>query len=264
VNDFSAYEKRKQAGLEVEQRIKERNAAHDSDTIHKTIRLLKRDFIESTNPTQRKGGLVGFASAAIGLMGVRFSHAMARQVSIPLLSLFHSFSSAFPTPRRQQDAHLYLDKLIPPVLLLLRDPESRVRYYALEALYNFTKVVRGHILVFFNEIFVSLCAVRCRVCECQSCPRHPCRSHIFFPTVLRHVQLYADVDVDVKNGAQMLDRVSWRRVCCIVDYSFAFTILSRSLRFLLQFPPADQGRCVRVGEFSTREFHPAASVRLIL
>ena len=67
-----AYEKRKQAGLEVEQRIKERNAAHDSDTIHKTIRLLKRDFIESTNPTQRKGGLVGFASAAIGLMGVRF------------------------------------------------------------------------------------------------------------------------------------------------------------------------------------------------
>lgn len=59
-----------------------------------------------------------------------------------------------------QDAHLYLDILIPPVLLLLKDPESRVRYYACEALYNFTKVLRGHVLVFFNEIFVGLCSVR--------------------------------------------------------------------------------------------------------
>lgn len=60
---------------------------------------------------------------------------------------------------REQDAHLYLDRLIPPVLTLLKDPESRVRYYACESLYNFTKVVRGHILVFFNEIFDGLCTV---------------------------------------------------------------------------------------------------------
>lgn len=86
-----------------------------------------------------------------------------------------------------QDAHLYLDKLIPPVLLLLRDPESRVRYYALEALYNFTKVVRGHILVFFNEIFVSLCAVRCRLLCASSVARgirvaNPCTFSIFVMT----------------------------------------------------------------------------------
>ena len=77
-----------------------------------------------------------------------------------------------------QDAHLYLDKLIPPVLLLLRDPESRVRYYALEALYNFTKVVRGHILVFFNEIFVSLCAVRCHLLCASSVARGICVAYI--------------------------------------------------------------------------------------
>ena len=58
-----------------------------------------------------------------------------------------------------QDAHLFLEKLLPPVLQLLKDHESRVRYYACEALYNITKVVRGHVLVFFNEIFDGLCTV---------------------------------------------------------------------------------------------------------
>jgi hypothetical protein len=43
---------------------------------------------------------------------------------------------------------------------LFKDPEARVRYYACEALYNLTKVLRGHVLVFFNEIFSGLCSVR--------------------------------------------------------------------------------------------------------
>ena len=139
-----SYEKRKQAALEVETKVRERIAAGDNDSIYKIIRMLKKEFIESTQPNQRKGGLIGLAATAIGLV---------------------------------QDAQMFLEKLLPPVLQLLKDHESRVRYYACEALYNITKVVRGNVLVFFNEIFDGLCT------------------------------LYADVDVDVKNGAQLLDRL---------------------------------------------------------
>ncbi len=57
------------------------------------------------------------------------------------------------------------------------DPEARVRYYACESLYNIAKVVREDILIYFNQIFDGLC------------------------------KLFADVDVDVKNGSNLLDRL---------------------------------------------------------
>uniref|UniRef100_K3W541 Vacuolar protein 14 C-terminal Fig4-binding domain-containing protein n=1 Tax=Globisporangium ultimum (strain ATCC 200006 / CBS 805.95 / DAOM BR144) TaxID=431595 RepID=K3W541_GLOUD len=108
------------------------------------IELLGNEFAFSTNANHRKGGLIGLAATAIGLM---------------------------------HEAHLYLDKLLPPVLHCFDDPESRVRYYACESLYNIAKVARGHILAYFNKIFDGLC------------------------------KLFADVDVDVKNGANLLDRL---------------------------------------------------------
>lgn len=91
------------------------------------IELLGNEFAFSTNANHRKGGLIGLAATAIGLM---------------------------------HEAHLYLDKLLPPVLHCFDDPESRVRYYACESLYNIAKVARGHILAYFNKIFDGLCKVR--------------------------------------------------------------------------------------------------------
>ena len=75
------------------------------------------------------------------------------------------------------DTPNYLDVLLPPVLKSFNDQESRVRYYGCEALYNIAKVARGSVLSYFNEIFDGLC------------------------------KLYADTDIDVKNGAQLLDRL---------------------------------------------------------
>jgi vacuole morphology and inheritance protein 14 len=63
------------------------------------------------------------------------------------------------------------------VLECFDDPESRVRYYACESLYNIAKISRVGILRYFDQIFVGLC------------------------------KLFADVDVDVKNGANLLDRL---------------------------------------------------------
>jgi vacuole morphology and inheritance protein 14 len=77
------------------------------------------------------------------------------------------------------DAELrsFLDTLLPPVLHCTDDPEARVRYYACESLYNIAKVSRSYMLEHFNSIFEGL------------------------------TKLYADVDVDVKNGANLLDRL---------------------------------------------------------
>ena len=60
---------------------------------------------------------------------------------------------------QSQDAGLYLKDLIPPVLSCFYDQDSRVRYYACEALYNISKVARGSVLPFFNDIFDGLSKV---------------------------------------------------------------------------------------------------------
>jgi Vacuolar 14 Fab1-binding region len=71
----------------------------------------------------------------------------------------------------------HLDIIVPAVLVSFSDPEGRVRYYACESLYNIAKVVRGSILRFFPEIFAGVC------------------------------RLVADSDLEVKNGASLLDRL---------------------------------------------------------
>ena len=115
-----------------------------ADTVRLILHVLTKDFAHSTQSNQRKGGLIGLAATSIALM---------------------------------DDTPSYLDALLPPVLKCFSDQESRVRYYACEALYNISKVARGSILHYFNEVFDGLC------------------------------RLYADSDIDVKNGAQLLDRL---------------------------------------------------------
>jgi vacuole morphology and inheritance protein 14 len=108
------------------------------------INVLAQEFVRSRNSNHRKGGLIGVAACAIGFM---------------------------------QDIQRYLHLLLPPVLECFDDQESRVCYYACEALYNIAKVSRNSILRYFNQIFDGLC------------------------------KLFAHVDVDVKNGANLLDRL---------------------------------------------------------
>lgn len=71
----------------------------------------------------------------------------------------------------------YLHLLLPPILHCFEDNQSRVRYYACESLYNVAKIARQHILTHFNVVFEGVC------------------------------KLFGDVDVDVKNGANLLDRL---------------------------------------------------------
>mmetsp|Transcript_34679 Transcript_34679/g.70096 ORF Transcript_34679/g.70096 Transcript_34679/m.70096 type:complete len:1010 (-) Transcript_34679:3388-6417(-) len=139
-----SYDKRKNAALEIESLVKSLQESGNTAMIHSVLTVLSNDFCTSMNANYRKGGLIGIAATAIGLMG---------------------------------NTRLYLDAMLPPVLQCFDDPESRVRYYACESLYNIAKVARTAILRYFNDIFDGL------------------------------TKLFADVDVDVKNGASLLDRL---------------------------------------------------------
>ena len=82
-----SYEKRKAAALEIEHLIKELNDGHKTVAIEQVIMMLKKDFIESSQANQRKGGLIGLAASAIGLMKVH--------TSLLLLILSSSIVSSF-------------------------------------------------------------------------------------------------------------------------------------------------------------------------
>ena len=85
-------------------------------------------FSNPTNPLHvRNGGLIGLAGTAIAL-GV--------------------------------DIAPYMEKFIEPLLICFADPETRVRYFSAECLYNIAKVSKGEILVYFNPIFDALSKVR--------------------------------------------------------------------------------------------------------
>lgn len=140
-----SYEKRKSAALEVERIVKECIAEGKKAEIFNIVDVLVKEYAYSQMANSRKGGLIGLAATAIALM---------------------------------DDVSGFLDQILPPVLKCFEDRQSRVRYYACEALYNITKVARGHVLAFFNEIFDGLC------------------------------KLFMDPDQDVKNGAQLLNNLA--------------------------------------------------------
>ncbi|KAE8690888.1 Protein VAC14-like protein [Hibiscus syriacus] len=118
------YEKRKNAALEIEGIVKQLASTGDHDKISAVINLLSKEFTYSSQSNHRKGGLIGLAAATVAL---------------------------------SSEAAQHLEQLVPPVLNSLSDQDSRVRYYACEALYNIAKVVRGDFIIFFNQIFDALC-----------------------------------------------------------------------------------------------------------
>ncbi|XP_074645513.1 protein VAC14 homolog [Tubulanus polymorphus] len=138
------YEKRKSAALEIEKMVKEYVTLNNTNQIKRLLKVLGQDFASSTNSHPRKGGLIGLAACAIAL---------------------------------GRDSSQYVAALVSPVLACFNDPDSRVRYYACEALYNIVKVARGSVLQFFNDVFDGLS------------------------------KLAADTDQNVKNGSELLDRL---------------------------------------------------------
>ncbi|KAK0516940.1 hypothetical protein JMJ35_000095 [Cladonia borealis] len=145
LND-KAYDKRKQGALDLERIVREASANNEWDKIGKIVDQLCNDYAYAVHqPHARNGGLIGLAAASIAL--------------------------------GSDDVARYLKSIVPPVLACFGDQDARVRYYACESMYNISKVAKGEILVFFNEVFDALC------------------------------KLAADTELSVKNGAELLDRL---------------------------------------------------------
>ncbi|XP_075432695.1 protein VAC14 homolog isoform X2 [Ascaphus truei] len=138
------YEKRKVAALEIEKLVREFVAQNNAAQIKHVILILSQEFALSQHPHSRKGGLIGLAACSIAL---------------------------------GKDSGQYLKELIEPVLTCFNDADSRLRYYACEALYNIVKVARGSVLPHFNVLFDGLS------------------------------KLAADPDPNVKSGSELLDRL---------------------------------------------------------
>lgn len=133
---------------------------------------MRKVFSNSSNNNiignSRKGGLIALAATAIGLSNV----------------IIHIFLLIY------EEAYKYIPQLVPPVIKCFVDQDTGVRYYACESLYNIAKIARGNILIYFNEIFDHLCKVT--------------NFSFVFDNFL---QLAADPDTKVRNGAQLLDRL---------------------------------------------------------
>lgn len=138
------YEKRKVAALEIEKLVREFVAQNNTSQIKHVIQILSQEFALSQHPHSRKGGLIGLAACSIAL---------------------------------GKESGSYLKELIEPVLTCFNDADSRLRYYACEALYNIVKVARGSVLPHFSVLFDGLS------------------------------KLAADPDPNVKNGSELLDRL---------------------------------------------------------
>ena len=106
--------------------VKEALINNDHVRIAQILEVLVTDFAYSIVPNSRNGGLISLAAVAIALG---------------------------PT------VQLHLDSIVPPILACFVDQDSRVRYYACEAMYNVAKVARNAILKYFNEVFDALSKV---------------------------------------------------------------------------------------------------------
>lgn len=138
------YDKRKVASQEIEKMVRAFYDASNESQINKLLRVLGQEFANANNPNFKKGGLLGLSSAAVAL---------------------------------GKNSASYLPELINPILACFTDSDIRVRYHAVEAMYNVVKVVRGQILTYFPEIFNALS------------------------------KLATDSDMQVKQGSELLDKL---------------------------------------------------------
>ncbi|KAI9452938.1 armadillo-type protein [Russula earlei] len=111
-------------GLFPSRLVRECHQQDDERRIGQIVLQFDDMFSSITNALHiRNGGLIGLAGTAIAL-GV--------------------------------DIAPYMDRFFGPLLVCFLDPENRVRYFAVEYLYNIAKLSNGEVLVHFNPIFDAL------------------------------------------------------------------------------------------------------------
>ena len=138
------YDKRKIAGYELHKCLAQFVEKGDVVMIRNAIELFKTEYLDSPNELLKKAGLMAFSAMS----------------STVMLS---------------EDFYHLIPSLIYPVISIFRDNDSKIRYAAVEAMYNIGKVCRVCILDTFDEIFRPM------------------------------TDLFADLDLNVKKAVEKLD-----------------------------------------------------------
>ena len=119
------YEKRKQAGHYLQRFIKEQYSLRkSSEIIEQSINFFNDLYLQSLDDNFRQAGLMAFSAIASSMV--------------------------------IRDDFKYIESLVNPVLSCCRDNNSKVKYYAVEALYNIVKICRQSILFIFNGLFKTI------------------------------------------------------------------------------------------------------------
>ena len=139
-------EKRKAGATELQALIKAEADASNSVLITGQIAFCKQELVDSHTDSSRKGGLLAFSAIAVGISGNTSCSALFQH-------------------------------LLKPVVTCFRDIDPRIRYSAVESMYNISRVCRQQVLHNFNDIFRGM------------------------------IELFADVDNEVRRAAQQLDSI---------------------------------------------------------
>lgn len=124
--------------------VLEFNMSKNTKQIQKLLQVLERQFVMSSDTNKKRGGLLAIAAVSIAL---------------------------------GKDTEQYMKELVIPILNCLKDVDSKVRYAAIESLYNVVKVARTATIPIFPDLFTALSL------------------------------LVTDQDSAVRNGSELLDRL---------------------------------------------------------
>jgi vacuole morphology and inheritance protein 14 len=169
-----SFDKRKASAMEVEKAVRKLRDAGNIPGVRAVLSVLATDFASSVNSNTRKGGLLALSTAAVGL-GEDSGEICFRLTTQYSCTCHHLLVLVC--------AAQFSDVLLSPVLRAFNDSDSRLRYYACEAALNVCRVIRGAAYRHVSDLLAGIC------------------------------KLVADTDVEVKNGASLLDRLLKEIVC---------------------------------------------------
>ncbi|XBW36936.1 hypothetical protein QEN19_002515 [Hanseniaspora menglaensis] len=118
----------------------------------------KIDDLENNSSKEDNGGDIANAIEDIDLSvsdNIFPTHTDVTTIRIAKLMAYASIIISLG----QTNSTPFIKKIIPSLLPFFYDPNDLVRFYSCESLYNIAKILKGEILIYFNEIFDILCSV---------------------------------------------------------------------------------------------------------
>ncbi|URE13240.1 hypothetical protein MUK42_23483 [Musa troglodytarum] len=150
------YEKRKKAAMTIQDIVGKLVFEQEVKKILAVIDMFATEFTANPQPDRRKYQISLMASTHVSDVLAEFKYLSSFYLKFCFLQCGLKGLAAVALGLKE-NAPAYLEEIVPPVLHRVTDEDSTVRFIASETLYNVAKVVRGHIIIYFDKIFDALC-----------------------------------------------------------------------------------------------------------